>query len=395
MYIEDIISVLFYVTTAESYDRQLIEGFIKHIDQGLGLTEKQARFSLKIIKKYSAALTQLNIDVGAVISNPRYRNPFRFINENKKISIEYTELSKNSSQKRIKVEFPYNDNIISYIQKNRGKIDTSGWDSKKKSWGFSLCEKNIKFLMELASKENFDVDEEFQKYANQTRDILSTMEEYIPMLVIEDQSLKIKNVSKYVPQLTSTDMLSAVFEARTYGITTWDDEISSFIDSDNIRNITKEFLKIDPSEHYHVNSLNVPISDLEDFVKHLSPCLFIIPGGDELKKLDTAVNFLNSVGITNEQMSVMFRLPTETHKNFNDFVKDRRLNSPISKNTKIVFISAKLPKLILKLKMKFNLIINMGQFTVHNILHMYLHNHENLIYFSEEKKQKDLIFDYL
>jgi len=85
-------------------------------------------------------------------------------------------------------------------------------------------------------------------------------------------------------------------------------------------------------------------------------------------------------------MSVMFRLPAETGKNFNDFVKNNQLNNPITDKTKIVFISSKLPKPVIKSKVKFNCVINLGLGGVHYTIKNFTENHENLINFSEKTK---------
>ena len=42
-----------------------------------------------------------------------------------------------------------------------------------------------------------------------------------------------------------------------------------------------------------------------------------------------SVNFLKNIGIENEEISVLFRLPKETGEKFNSFVKLNKLNNPI------------------------------------------------------------------
>ena len=126
--------------------------------------------------------------------------------------------------------------------------------------------------------------------------------------------------------------------------------------------------------------------------KHLTPLLVVIPGGNELEKLKLSFNFLKDNGFKNEEMSVMFRLPTLDGKGFNDFVKDHSLNSPIGENTKAVFVSSKLPKPVLKSKIKFHGIINLGFENVHYTMRDFLKNHENLIFYSEKKLQRELDF---
>jgi hypothetical protein len=117
--------------------------------------------------------------------------------------------------------------------------------------------------------------------------------------------------------------------------------------------------------------------------------VFILPGGSELSKLLTVLELLNHLKIPKDEISVMFRLPNETDKNFNDFVKDEELNSPLSEKTKFVIISNKLPKPLIKSDIKFNLVVNLGFGNVHYTLKNFVEKHENLIFYSEETKLKD------
>ena len=132
-----------------------------------------------------------------------------------------------------------------------------------------------------------------------------------------------------------------------------------------------------------INSQNTVIECLEPLVKYMSPCLFVIPGGSEVEKLIMAYSFLNRLGIPDQEMSVMFRLPSMEGGDFNNFVKYHNLNSPITEETKIVFVGTKFPKSILKSKIKFNSVINLGQHSAHHTIQEFMSNHENVVVFTE------------
>jgi hypothetical protein len=120
--------------------------------------------------------------------------------------------------------------------------------------------------------------------------------------------------------------------------------------------------------------------------------LFVIPGVDELEKVKEAFHFLKEIGIKNEEMSVVFRLPSETGVVFNNFVKEHQLNSPLTDKTRIVFVSGKLPKPILKSKIKFHAAINMGFPNVHYTLKNYVDNQENSLFFVHKKDYRNRNF---
>ena len=195
--------------------------------------------------------------------------------------------------------------------------------------------------------------------------------------------------------MTTTDLLHSIFEARKFGIFTWDDTINNFVDSDEVTTTTREFLKSEPGTKFAINSENHEISVLEDIVKHLFPVLVVIPGGDEFGTLTQSHKFFNNIGIANNEMSVMFRLPSETHEMFNIFVKQSELNSPITEKTKVVFISGKMPKPVLKSKVKFHCVLNLGYNNVHYSLREFVGKHENLIFYSKEKELRNSTFEFV
>lgn len=391
MNVEDLIVVLAlsYHSTLNDWDRKLVYSFADQIGRGNGFTEKQSALALKIIKRHSPTLSPaVKQDIDQFLKNPTYRYPFRKINNSKRISIyPDTELGN-----RVRVEFPYNEDIIKEIRSNRNQHDFAHWNPEEKSWSFALTEDTIEFLASLMNTQSFECDETFQKYINQRKEILDNFDSVIPMLAL-DQGLPIfKNIPKNLPKLEATEIIPAMFEARRRGIFTWSDEVVEQFDNSNINQTTRDFLKSDVSEPIHVNCENNEISCLTDIIKYMSPCLFVIPGGHEFKKLSQAYEFLKMLGIPNEQQSVMFRLDSNIDKNFNNFVKETGLNSPITENTKVVFISSKIPKPVLKSNLKFNSVINMGFGGVHYSIRDYVGNHENLVYYTEKKLQKEFDF---
>jgi hypothetical protein len=391
MNVEDLIVVLAlsHHGVLNDWDRKLVYSFADQIGRGNGFTEKQSAIALKIIKRHSPALSlSVKQDIDQFLENPTYRYPFRKLNNAKRISVySHPELGHG-----VRVEFPYNEDIIKEIRSNRNQHNFAQWNPDEKSWTFALTEDTIEFLATLMSTQSFECDEIFQKYIDQRKEVLDNLSNLIPMLDIDQGLLIFKNIPKNLPKLEATDIIPAMFEARRRGIFTWSDKVVEQFNNSNVNQTTSDFLKSDVNEPIHVNCENNEISCLTDIIKYMSPCLFVIPGGHELKKLTQVHEFLKTLGIPNEELSVMFRLDSNIDKNFNNFVKENGLNSPITENTKIVFISSKLPKPVLKSKLYFNSVINMGFGGVHYSIRDYVGNHENLVYYTEKKIQKEFDF---
>jgi len=90
------------------------------------------------------------------------------------------------------------------------------------------------------------------------------------------------------------------------------------------------------------------------------------------------------MALTEKNISVLFRLPAENGKNFNEFVKNHQLNSPISNETQAILVSNKMPKTIIKSGIKINSVINMGYNSAHYSLRNFMHDYQNIINFDQD-----------
>ena len=375
------------------WDQQLISSVADQFYQGLGLTEKQDTVVKRILKKHKDSISEkLSTDITCFLENPTYRNPIRKMLYDKKISVNSAE----NYGKIITAVFPYNEEYVNQIRKHRDKShgNKAEWNKDLKSWIFSLSEENITFLMNFSQENGFEVDEEFKELAEQVQNIISNMEKYVISLGVNNSIPYLKNSNKFIPELESVDILEAIFEARRKGIFVWDEQVSEFVE--NIQNTTtKEFLKSAADDTIIIDPEFSSILSLADLIKYMSPTLFVIPGINELENLKESFNFLTQIGIKNEEMSVMFRLPSNTNENFNNFVKEHQLNSPITEKTRIVFVSGKLTKPILKSKIKFHTVINMGFPNVHYTLKDYVKNQENVVFFTHKKEYRNKPFGFM
>jgi hypothetical protein len=112
----------------------------------------------------------------------------------------------------------------------------------------------------------------------------------------------------------------------------------------------------------------------------------------ELEKLQLSLEFLNSIGISKDEISVLFRLPTETGGIFNNYIREQELNSPVTEKTKAVFISSKVPKTILEKQLKFNCVVSFNFYNIHYSIRNLLKWHHNVINVSDKKVTKELNF---
>ena len=126
-----------------------------------------------------------------------------------------------------------------------------------------------------------------------------------------------------------------------------------------------------------------------DLLNYGGPAMVIVPGGSELEVVKQWSDFAHSLEISNEQMSVMFRLPNEQAE-FNKYVKTAELNNPVDEKTRLVFVSTKITKPLIKAGIRFNTVINLGYYNyMHFSMSTVVDNARNLVYYSMKTPAKN------
>jgi hypothetical protein len=377
-------------------DFKIISSFSLQIAKGDGLTEKQKNLSLKILKKYSSILTKdLGIDINLFLDSPQMRLPTRTISQDRTIKIEKDI----EGVKQIVVKFPYDKKIIDQISNLRKNSTTTdrisiNWDSEKKHWKFGLAEQNIMFL---SSWKNFYKDPTFEKYAEQIKEIESQIENFVPMITLDDANKFVyKNVSKLIPPIETNDLVEALLTARKFGITCWCEKIDGKLNNSEINTVVKTFLKSGYLDKLISTGQPISLLDIDRIINFYENILFIIPSGSEFKFLKSAYDALISKGYKSEDMSVLFRLENACDPlQCNKFIHDHLLNNQVTTNIKFVFISGKIPKPLIELNKKFDLVLNYGTNSAHYTMQNFLKNHHNVVTMISTIPSKDWNYVYV
>lgn len=382
MYIEDILTLLLksYIKI-NPYDLSVLRSLDDQYSAGNLYTQKQADMLIRILKKYNSLLQTLipNIDVSSL----EFKSTFRSIDKTKKMSIV---LSDKDFTKFIKIKFPFNTEIIKELKDLHQSGLSSMYEIIDRSWMCPLTENNIIKLISVIDKFQFEVDEELSQYIAQIKVIQENFEKYIPSLLLTDNTYKIVNLPSQVEIPEMNTLENALFTARKFGVTVWDSNVETQL-LNQFDPITIRFLKNNPKELFHLTDENSSINDLQTIIKNLLPCLVILPQNNELNTLKNTVEFFNKIEIPAKNMSVMFRLSNSTDSDFNEYVKNNNLNSPLSNETQAVFISQELPKTLVKSNKKFNSILLKSTAPVSSKLSRLTRYHENVIVLNQGRIQ--------
>lgn len=388
IYIEDLVlSIAFYNAIPcdlNRFDKPIMESFADQLVKGIGFTSKQASLAIRLLTKYTPQISSSVPTILSIIQSPSFRIPIRDVTTSYAISI----IEDPTLIKSIKLEFPYSKDKIDYIRQNRDNIGNPKWDADRRAWIFPLCEPALVFLTTFLSNElvNYDIDPVIVSLLDQTKEVINTAEDYAPMLVIDNGIPKYVNVSTHLPPLQSTDVLEAMFEARLSGITTWSNEVVEYLNNSTATQATKALLLSDNSGKYNkVDSNRTPIDDLSQIVKYMKTAIFIIPEQNAIDTIISVHKFLKRNGYESKELSVMFRLPKGSGTEFNEYIKNNNLNSPITDSTKFVFVSVKMPKPVLASNFRANCVINFGEVNAHYTMRDFVKNSQNLIHFCPQR----------
>lgn len=371
----------------KSYDFKIIESISNQIYYNQeGMTEKQANLCLKILKKNINILnTTFLTDVLPFINSPVYKYPLRVVNNHYKISL----IEENSNYQKIKLEFPFNELIVKQIKSQKDKIYNYQWDPTEKSWYLSMETASLQLCYHFVQQYNFEYDPAFEIYFDQIRDITNNLENIVPMVDYIDGKYKIKNAFRGIPEFASDNLIDSLFTARKYGVYTWSDTVEDHLNKLSTCSLTVNFLKHNDHKEFVVDSSSFSKKSIENLIKHLLPGIFFIPAGSELATLQNSLDLLQSAGIDNSEITTLFRLPNETNSTFNKFIKENGLNSPLSRNTKAVFISTKIPKTIFQTDLKFNTAIMYNRYYAHYTTKDFLRNFQNILEIVDKKAEEN------
>jgi|APCry1669190691_1035309.scaffolds.fasta_scaffold00359_6 hypothetical protein len=372
------------ITLSTAFESNFIQSVANQVDTGESLTEKQASLAIKILAKVEPELINHFKTKTWDLNNPNFKRPFRSLSSELTVTID-----RSSVPGRIVVRFPFIESVIKDIKdfKLHKRHNTAEWSPDQKAWIFSLREDCIQFIQNTLVPKGFKVDEEFIEYVKQIENIEKNLEQHIPMVTLDQEKPKFINVFDNVPQPYGNDITHSLFLARQYGITTYSDEISDYIENKITNTVTKSIIKADLGiDGIWIDSKIISITDFNDIVDYDQPLLIVVPGGSEYKNLKDWHEFLLSRGINSKDISVMFRLPNEGKGDFNIYVKENQLNNEITASTKVVFVSVKIPKPLVKTNIKFNAIINLGyHLNTHYTMDTLLRSSPTLIFYTDTK----------
>lgn len=335
----------------DSNESSLIKSLGRQVNRGIGLTDRQLELAIKKIEKYRVGLEKNSFDVDVLIANKPLLLPVRQIDRTQSVYLDFTEDKKTKifvkyvfSKKFATIWAELQSSLIGYVEESKGRKE------------ISFNEKNLYNIVTQLKPLNFDISSEVQEIYEKVENILERPSDYHPYVDLVDDRLELKNASthciehlkKEFPVYRDEDFLVFLGRVKNCGIYHKNREILKKIDQKTANNFVKKVLA-DTSTRFRINPAEYGIDTVFDIISELKQWPVLIIVDDKKETISQVKNIVSTLlqYITPEEINIFFRFENNDAegKEFNQYVKDNKLNNFIGPSTKVVFITKnKIPK---------------------------------------------------
>jgi len=376
----------------ESSDRNLIFSLAKQTIRGVALTDRQYELTkIKLLHYKNQFDNNGFTNIEEQFDNLRL--PLREIDRSKWIRIiDEDELGK----PYIGVRFPFSKQMIKYIEFLETISNKRHYNKSKKIHYVEVNEQNIYEVVNKFKNANFDIDDTLKEIYENIQMMKDNREENVPGIF----GLKLKNLH----QKAIDYAISSMGEPTIDNLALYKDKqdilgIVHFDDSDlneslnNLQPLTKRIIAR-TKRHIFINKTEFTLDNVAESMLELYrfPIMFIVPNGD------SSLDYIHSVQssfkniIPNDSVSTLFRKDNDTdiNKEFNNYIKENKINNSLAISTKIVYISNnKLPKPLIDSEWRPSVALTFesNRFSSQSNLDAYLNDLDLVIHYDIEASQ--------
>lgn len=328
----------------ESSDATIIHSIARQSFKGTALTDRQFLLMKDKLQKYKEQFTECNFDLAI----ETLRLPLRHIDRSKYVKLveppdvfrqdTVYESYKNNWQ-WIKVRFPFSKKLIMTLQSIPYNHREYSHSKGSHEHHFIANEQNIFNVINAFKDKNFEIDEVLLTAYNTLLNLRK--EDYVPS--IRNMTLKnlhpngVKSLEDSLGKLSKDNIVLYRDRSLMYGIREFDFDINYCLPK--YSTLTQKIVNREMS-HIFINSTQSTLDQIIESLIELKrfPVVILLDDEDAFDHLIVSHNHFKNV-IPNDQISVMMRLDADKNDGFNEYIKEKELNSPVDKNTKIVYIN--------------------------------------------------------
>ena len=329
-------------------DHTIMNSIARQVFKGTPLTDRQFNLMKEKLETYSDQFEEHGYSTFA-LAVESLRQPLRHIDRSKYIKIvDHQEAvgtdkvyeSYKADWLWIKVRFPFSKKLIVDLQDIIFVPHEHMHQKGSHEHFFFFNERNVHNVINQFKDKNFEIDQELLDYYDKVAS-LNNQEEHAPAIKnFEFYNIHPNAQRSAIQELgkpNADNIVQYKDRKHIYGIKYFDSNLNAQLETKSVltqnivnRSMYKVFIQ---KNKWPFDSVVSTLLDLDRF-----PLVILLDENDPYEHLTQSYNAFKNL-VTPEQVSVQFRLSTDRSNGFNEYIKDHGLNTPVDKDTKIVYTS--------------------------------------------------------
>ena len=290
------------------------------------LTEKQANFVLRLLKKYQTFAESYGLEYEEELKEPQWQYPFRTIDTTKSVFVEYDE----DSMPWVCFKFPYSiiqtfENAMPYISASKEEFV---YDKDRKLRMAPIHDLNLIQVAEFIKSAGFETDTTFENYVSYAEEINNNIDDYEPHSIVYNSTLEFKNAPRDL-QYQTKDVDADCFTAKSMAYPVRNTSSNKF---DKVCSAT--------TNKFWTTSWDTLFEVAERIPGNVAIVLNKTTQNSELKTVLTEiVDSANAWQVNTGKIKVCFRTDNKHNKEFNEWLAVKNLTGPVSDGKYFIFES--------------------------------------------------------
>ncbi len=329
IYVEDIFLdfcklVQFEKVPIQPHDWSVLINFENVLLEQKQITQNQANFLIKILKKYQTFAGLNGLDYESALSKPQWKQAFRVLDLTKKIFVE--EDSDKCVWVCLKFPFQLKKEFEQEFTNDYGNFI---WDPEKKVRKNRLYDCNLISLYEFSQKHNFEIDDSFMCAMAQVEEIWQSQEDLIPYSVFENGSIILKNATedalRYFEEKRSVYNDENILLAKSMGFP-FQGEIETLVDKISSTESTQFWIK-----NYE---------DYFDVITTIKGKVVIVldRAADAHEWLKNFTAYAEKFYIPRNEIKVCFREEKGSNSGLNSWIKENGYGGKVEEGRILIFL---------------------------------------------------------
>lgn len=315
--------------TIDDRDYSAISSFHKIISSKNQFTENQAKFLIRLMKKYKSQWLRLCPEIESAVNEPRWRDGFRSIDMAKEIFVEVDD-----NIPWICLKFPYHlrDSFEKEILRGSAEWEnvfhtSSHWIKERKLRRINLYNYNILQIQDFVQKNGFKIHESFVEAVNLVEEIWNNLELIAKKSKIVNNQLCLINADRDTEdffQKKQKNMVSDLLTAKSMG----------YILDKTPENFVEKIAATEENWFWY--------KDLKNLIKILSELdgriVFLLDRSSDFKQWLIKFKSLLDETRNNHAVRVCFRLNNEEDSEFNQWVSTSGFGGKVDEGKFLIFL---------------------------------------------------------